>query len=337
MKILYIITKGEIGGAQQVVLNLARQQKKEGHDVVVGWGDGESLRNELQKSNIAYKNFAYLKRSYNPLFVLFFVWEIKKYLSNNNFDLVHFHSSNTLPGAIGVKISNKKSPKTIFTFHGLSVLDPNYETNTLKRIIFWVYFKLFLLFIDENIFVCNYNLETAKKIKLVKNGTVIYNWIDENELKLLPREEARRSMATEYKITNLDNKFIIGSIGRLAYPKNYEFLINIFPKILKLKPNAVCIIFGEGPEREKYEKLINKFELSDIFFLPGEFKNAMDYLKAFDLFVLPSKYEGMPMVLLGALIAETKILASNVGGNKEILSDNQLYNLDDEETFLKLI
>lgn len=334
MKILHVITKGEVGGAQQVVLNLARQQKNSGHEVTITWGDGEYLREEAQKLKINYTNFKYLKRSINPLFGLFFIWELKKYLQKNNFDTIHFHSSNTLIGAIAPKIIRDKKIKAIFTFHGLSVLDPNYETSLLKRIIFWSYFKLFLILIDEKIFLCNYNLNIAKKIKLVKNGTIIHNQPSFDNLNSPSREEAQKILSEKYKIT-LADKFVIGSVGRLAYPKNYEFIISIFPEILKIKPNAVCVIIGEGPERKKYEALIEKLNLKNNIFLIGEIKNGTNYIKAFDLLVLPSKYEGMSITLLDAKVAGIKILASNVGGNAEILTADQIYKLDNEGDFIK--
>jgi len=333
MTILHVITKGEVGGAQQVVLNLARQQKNSGHAVTVAWGDGDYLKEELQKSKIAYTNFTNLKRSYNPLLGLFFIWEIKNYLRDNSFDQVHFHSSNALSGAIGAKISRHNSPKTIFTFHGLSVLDPNYETNILKRIVFWLYFKFFLMFIDEKIFVCNYNLEIAKKIKLIKNGSVTYNKPHLENKNYLAREDAQKILSEKCK-TSLTGKFIIGSIGRLAYPKNYEFIISIFPEILKIKPNSTCIIIGEGPERKKYEELIEKLNLKNNIYLAGEIKNGTDYLKAFDLLVLPSKYEGMPIILLDAKLAGIKILATNIGGSSEILNADELYQLDNVDDFI---
>ena len=332
MKILLVITKGEIGGAQQVVLNLAKNLKKENNDVVVGFGEGQYLKERLTTLNIPFHNFKQLKRSTNPLKNLFFILELKKFLDQNKFDVVHFHSSNTLSGAISAKLSKYK-PKTIFTFHGLSVLDPNYEIKRPLRFLFWLYFKFFLLFVDEKIFICKYNLEIAKKIHLVKDGKIVYNTINQDELHFLDKVDARKILSEKCHV-NLNDKFIIGSIGRLAYPKNYEFLISVFPKILKIKNNAVCVIIGEGSEREKYENLIKKLGLENKIFLPGEDQNASYLLKALDLFVLPSKYEGYPTVLLEAKLAEIPILASKVGGNQEILEANNLYETNDTEDFL---
>src|SRR6056297_777523 len=148
MKILIVITKGDTGGAQMSVLNLARKLKEKGYKVAVGMGSGDFLSQELQKEKIDYYRFRWLRRNHNPLSNLFFAWEIKDFLKNNDFQVVHFNSSNALIGSLGVKFYDKRI-KTVFTFRGMSLLDNNYQTNPLlKKIYFW-YFKIFLKFIDK--------------------------------------------------------------------------------------------------------------------------------------------------------------------------------------------
>ena len=87
-KVFIIVTKGEVGGAQMSVLNLARGLEERGVGVTVGFGRGEFLKNELEKSAIAYTNFKYLKRTHNPFINLLFIWEVKKYLDKNKFDVI---------------------------------------------------------------------------------------------------------------------------------------------------------------------------------------------------------------------------------------------------------
>jgi glycosyltransferase involved in cell wall biosynthesis len=329
MKVLICITHGNIGGATNFVFWLAKGLKKS-VEVKVGFGEGEYLKEKLEKEKIEFLNFKWLKRTHNPLSNLFFIFEIKKFLDKEKFDICHFNSTNALFGAIGAKISKSK-PKTVFTIHGLSILDPNYEKNFWLKPIYWLIFKFLLSFVDVPVFVSNKNLENMKKLKLVKNGVVIYNGIPEPEF--LEREIARKFFEEKIKI-NLENKFLIGSIGRLDYQKNYEFLIEVFPEILKIKPEAITIIVGEGPERKKLEKLIEKKNLKEKIFLIGEVKDASKYLKAFDLFVLPSRYEGLSITLIEALFARIPILASNVGGNKEIVGEDFVFKLDNKTDFL---
>ena len=334
MKILIIITRGDIGGAQTFVLNLAYGLKEKGEEVTVACGEGGFLKNELEKLQIPFHNFKWLKRTKNPLANLFFIFELKNFLNKNKFDIVHFNSSNTLFGALGAKLSKNK-PKTFFTVHGLSIIDPNYEIKPILRKIYSLFFNFFFIFVNKVIFVSYDNLEIAKKIQLTKmnRNTVIHYGLDEQRLNFLPKNTAQKIFEEKIKIS-LADKFIIGSIGRLAYQKNYEFLINIFPRILAIKPDAILIIIGEGPERKQYEVLIERLNLKNKIFLIGAIKNASKYLNGLDLFVLPSRYEGLPLTLLETLFTNILILVSDVGGNKEIVEPDSLYELDNEEDFL---
>jgi glycosyltransferase involved in cell wall biosynthesis len=331
MKILLVITKAEVGGAQMSVLNLARELKARGHEITVGFGDGDFLPAELDKEQIAYVRFRNLKRTHNPLTNLFFIAEIKKFLVGRNFSTAHFNSSNALFGAIGVKLADRKI-KTIFTFRGMSVLDEHYKKNGFLKIIYYWLFKFLLLFVDQPVFVCRENLEKFGQGRLTKKGILIYNGLDPEKLEFLPKAEARIDLARKIK-TSLNGKYIIGSIGRKEYAKNYEFLINIFPAILKIKPEAVAIIIGDGSEN--FCATIKTKPLDDKFFILGNIPYADRIIKAFDLFVLPSRYEGLSVTLLEALFAGARILTTRVGGNPEAVGcEEELYELDDQADFL---
>lgn len=321
-KVLIVITRGEIGGAQMVVLNLAKNLRLLGVEVVVSVGENSFLTNELQKNNITTVIFKHLKRTFNPLSAIMAIFEFKKYFDKNYFDAIQLNSSNSLIAAIAGKIS-KTRPKIIFTFHGLSYLDPGSDKNWLIKKIFYLAFKTLLLFVNKNVFVCKSNLDQAKKIGLVKNGAVINN---EVEIEAKSKTESREFLSNQIGF-NLSRKIIIGSIGRLAYPKNYEYLINEMKLISANYAEVISIIIGEGPERKKYENLIKKLKLQDKCFLTGQISNAAQYLPAFDIFTLCSKYEGISITLLEASSLGIPILASDTGGTPEIINNKNLFEL----------
>ena len=169
---------------------------------------------------------------------------------------------------------------------------------------------------------------------LVKDGHVIYNGMCD----IRPRfsRKKRCSDRNRGKVgAKLEGNFLIGSIGRLSYQKNYEFLIKSFPKILKVKDSAICVVIGDGPTRAKCENLINKLNLKEKIFLMGELRDGAKYVKGFDLFALSSRYEGLPVTLAECVFAGIPVLASHVGGNDEIVEEKNLYHLDNEEDFLR--
>jgi len=337
MRILLVITRGEIGGAQVAILNLGRALKNMGQVVIVGSNDERYLNDELMQYKIPAIQFKWLKRTYNPFAIIMFIIELNKYIKEYKFDVVHLNSSNVLFGAVGINLFRKKT-NIIFTFHGLSILDDNYELPKLLKKAYCYLFKILLLFVNKPVFVSKGNLDDALKLKIVKKGDVIYNGLEPRELSFISSEDARFYLQ---KIIgkDLNDKFLIGSIGRLAYPKNYEFLIKVFSEILKIRNNACCIIIGDGPEKQKYLNLVKASGLENHFYLIGGIKDAYKYLKAFDLFVLPSRYEGLSITLLEALFAQVPIITTRVGGNPEVLDyfDHQLYSLDNRDEFLKKI
>lgn len=332
-RVLIIITKAVVGGAQMSVFNLAKGFKNKGIDVEVAFGEGEFLRKKLDKIDIKHHNFKYLKRTHNPVKNLFFIWEIKKFLNKNKYDVVHFNSSNALIGVLGAK-NSKYRPKTVFTLRGLSLLDINYKKHPLLRKIYKYYFIYLLKHTDEAVCVSKINHDYIIKQKIAPKASVVLNGLNPEDLKFIDKEKARQEISKYTKI-NIDNKFIIGSIGRLDYAKNFEFLIRIFPELLKIKPESILFIIGEGNERDKYIKLIKENNLEDNIIFAGKIPDAAKFIKAFDLFSLPSRYEGLSITLIEALFAGVPILTSKVGGNPELVdSIDQIYELNNGAEFL---
>lgn len=333
-KILIVITKAEVGGAQMSVLNLAIELKKRGNEVLVGFGDGEYLLNELNLENIPYTRFKWLKRTHNPLANLFFVFEMKKFLKEKNINTVHFNSSNTLFGAIGAKLAGKRI-KTIFTFRGMSMIDDNYQKNKVMKIFYFLFFKFMMKLIDVPVFVSRENLKKSQRDKLTNKGILVYNGLSPEKLKFYEKEKARDELGMITK-KDLVGKYIIGGLGRLDYAKNFEFLINNFRDILKIKPEAVAVIIGDGDERKKYEELVRQNGLGEKIFFLGSISNASRFLPGFDILISPSRYEGLSITLLEVLFSGIIALASDVGGNREVfLTDSELYELDNKEEFLQ--
>lgn len=317
-KTLILVTKGEVGGAQQSVFNLAKELKNKGLQVVIGFGQGKFLQDKTLDSTLPTIQFKYLRRTHNPITNLLFIWELKKYLKKQNFDVIHFNSSNTLTGALSAKLANPKI-KTIFTFRGLSMLDRNYQINPVPKYLYKCYFKFFLKFIDKKIFVSQGNYEFALKNKICESGQIIHNGINLKETNFLPTPQAQEMLAKKINTELKADELLIGSIGRLSYQKNYEFLIPLFGQIIAKQPVKLVIV-GEGPKRSTYEKLIVKHGLKGKIILAGAIDDAQKYLKAFDVFVLCSRYEGQSITLLEAMAAGLPILASDLPENIETLA-----------------
>ncbi|MGK9368116.1 glycosyltransferase [Melioribacter sp. Ez-97] len=335
MKLLLVITKSEIGGAQVFVLNLAKELKKRGVDVAVAAGDGGYLFEELKKHNVEHYYLKSLKRDVNIFNALYFIFDIFLLLKKNNFQIVHLNSTNTLLSVISA-LFLKYKPKIVFTFHGLSLLDKNYQSPQILKLVTRYYFKALSHMLDASVFVSEINYKEAVNYNIVKSGEVIYNGLPEEGLEYFSKKQAVEFFNNLCRFT-FDECFIIGSTGRLSYQKNYDFLIDNFVEIKKRLPSLKLIIIGDGPFGGDYKKKIQQMGAEKDFFFVGAIKESYKYIKAFDVFVLPSRYEGLSISLLEALFAGLPILTTDVGGNREIVNNDtrQLYELNNFDDFIK--
>ena len=331
MRVLFLITKGDLGGAQRSVFLLSQGLKKEGYNICVGSGEKGYLTDKLGKSGINIAFFKNLKRTSNLFANCFFVFELRKFLKKEKFEIISFNSTNTLFGILGLW-GLKNKPKTVFTVHGSSFLSPGFKKSKILKLFFLLTMKFLLPFVDKIVFVSEYDKKLAEKYKLVKNdqGIVIYNGIE--YIDFLNKEEAIKGLR---KIKNFPNdKLIIGTITRLEYAKGNDILIGSINKLPReILDKCIFLIIGDGPDREALKLQITNYKLQNCIFLLGDILEASKYLKAFDIFIMASRYEGMPYALLEAMVANLPIIASNVGGIPELLGDSGMMfeanNMDD--------
>lgn len=118
------------------------------------------------------------------------------------------------------------------------------------------------------------------------------------------------------------NKKWVIAMGRLDYQKNFELLLSAFHKLVDKHPDWQLFIFGEGVLRPKLEGLVKNLGLTNQVFLPGVTNNPISILKRSELFVLSSRYEGLPLVLLEALACGLPVVSTDCpSGPKEVIQD----------------
>ena len=128
------------------------------------------------------------------------------------------------------------------------------------------------------------------------------------------------------KDLGLEDSYVIGHIGRFSRQKNHPFLINVFKKVLEKKADAKLVLVGTGALQKDVHDFCNELYLKDKVFFTGVRDDVPSLLSAFDLFVLPSLYEGMPNTCIEAqasglrcLIADTITREADITGNVEYL------------------
>lgn len=135
---------------------------------------------------------------------------------------------------------------------------------------------------------------------------------------------------------NEDDSFKFVTMGRLSPEKAQDKLIKAFAQIHEEYPNTKLYLLGDGQLRKSLDSLVKKLNLKDSVFLTGQLDNPFSFMKQCDVFVLSSKYEGQPMVLLEALTLKMKIVATNIVANRAALANGD-YGLLTEDTSVESI
>jgi glycosyltransferase involved in cell wall biosynthesis len=137
--------------------------------------------------------------------------------------------------------------------------------------------------------------------------------VDALESRLLNRAAARAQLGLA------SNAFIFGNIGRLVPKKGQADLIRAFADLARRDKHLQLVIIGSGRVEAELHTLVQELGLNGRVILPGALAEAFRYLTAFDVFVLPSYREGLPIALLEAASARLPAIASNIGGNRAVL------------------
>jgi glycosyltransferase involved in cell wall biosynthesis len=116
-----------------------------------------------------------------------------------------------------------------------------------------------------------------------------------------------------------EDGILIGSVGRLDDQKGYEFFVRAARRVAEVHPRARFAIAGDGPRRFALEKLIADLGLQGCFRLCGFRSDVTSFIAALDLFVSSSRWEGLPLVLLEALLQGKPVVVTDVGGNREVV------------------
>lgn len=161
------------------------------------------------------------------------------------------------------------------------------------------------------------DLENFLEIKL-QNAEVIYDPVINDEMFKLAKEP----ITHKWFAKDRKNPVIL-AVGRLTEAKNYELLIHSF-KLVVQEVDANLIILGEGEDRAKLEKLIKELNLQNKVDLYGFEQNPFKYMANCDLYVMSSKWEGLPGALIQALALGAKIVSTDCpSGPREILKNGQ--------------
>lgn len=324
-KILFVITKSNWGGAQRYVYDLATNLPKDRFETVVSLGGNGPLKTKLEESGIRTISIPLLKRDISIFKEIKVFFKLIALYKKEMPDVIHLNSSKigglgSLSGRI-YRLFAKHLPIIIFTAHGFAF---NENRSLLSKFAIKASYFFIMACCDKTIAVSDSIKDQvrhwpfiSKKIVVIKNTIPVMNFLE--------KEPARNFLQSKISASLLNTERLwLGTIGELHPIKGQSFLIEALVELKKEFANFVFIIIGEGEERRKLEQQIEDLQMKDNIFLVGHIDEASKYLKAFDIFILPSISEALGYVILEASQAHIPIISSRVGGIPEVLEDGKM-------------
>jgi glycosyltransferase involved in cell wall biosynthesis len=250
----------------------------------------------------------FIKSRISYLFIFIFnFFKLRNLLNKKKPEYLIVHLMTSLPIFLSIMLKNKTN--IILRLSGLPKLN-------IIRYLFWKLFskkiyKVTCPTVATYKYLLQKNIFDKNKLSVLRDPAIILNEYSKKKFDRIEQSQF-------YK-----KKFIIG-IGRLTKQKNFALLILAFEKILKIYPDYILLILGDGEQKMKLIELINRLKIQDKVFLLGFQNNVYKYLLKADCFILSSLWEDPGFVLLEAGLSNTCVISSNcMNGPQEILSSGK--------------
>lgn len=309
-KILYIV-EAMGGGVFSYIVDLANELVNS-YDMYIAY----SVRKQTPSNYKEYfdKRIHLIKvenfgREINPIRDVKAFFEIKKIAAEINPDLVHLHSSKA--GVIG-RVAFNRNVLVFYTPHGYSFLMEN--CNPLKRVMFKFIEKVCA---KRNCTTISCSVgEHQETLKLTKKAYYVNNGINIKELQSIVERTEK-----------VEHPFTVYTLGRICYQKNPT----LFNEIAKLLPDVKFVWIGDGELRE--ELTSKNIEITGW----TDRSTAIKYAVNADVFLLPSRWEGLPISLLESMYMKKVCVVSNVIGNRDVINSSNGFVCVKIEDFLEAI
>lgn len=304
MKIVYVITRSDtLGGAQIHVRDMALRMMKEGHEVVVVVGGKGIYYSHLKEAGVNVIESSTLHRHVSLLGDMASLVRIVMLLKSLKPDLVSLHSVKA--GLLGRLACFIVRYNCIFTAHGWSHIRT--ASGISKRILV-ILERLLIKVTDNLITVCKADYDYAKDVigLPAQRLTVVHNGMPPIDTGNIVKQKGTVTLVT---------------VARFQQPKDH---LSLFLALNELaQENWVLVCVGDGTELESAKSKVRELNLSEKVRFLGYRENVPEILAASDVYVLSSLSEGFPRSIIEAMRAALPVVASDVGGISESVSDGE--------------
>lgn len=306
MKIAYIITGLELGGAETITLNIANKFIEKGHNVIIIYLTGEIAKEHNIHPSITLFPLR-MKKNFRDLYKALCM--TKNILDDFKPDVVH---GNMFHANLFIRLLRSFSssiPRLISTEH----------SNNIESNLRMVLYRLTDSFSDVNTnvsaFATNHFIE--KKAFSKKKSITVYNGICLDRFVL----DYKKRISVRTQLSIKDDDFLFINVGRLSLAKDHSTLLKAFQILNKNYNNTKLIIVGDGHLKSELERKKAELGLIDKVYFTGARSNVEDYYNASDCFVLSSVWEGFGIVLAEAMACQLPVIATESGGCLEVVKN----------------
>lgn len=315
MKILHVITKLELGGAQENTLHTCRELARRGHDVTLAFGPGGLLDEEAAGGGFTLKPMPELVREISPLKDIRALIALTRLVSALEPDIVHTHSSKA--GALGRWAAFMGGAKRIVhTIHGWSF------SSNMPRALRLAYRAVEYAcspLTDHFISVSSRDLALGERLHIVRggNGSVIRSGIDLAEFRYVAAD--RDAVRHEWGVSPDD--VLVVNISNFKAQKAPLDFVRAASLAARQEPRLRFAFVGDGELRAEVEHARSSLGLSDRLILAGWRRDIPRVLRASDIVALTSLWEGLPRTVVQARACGRTVVATAVNGTPEIIED----------------
>lgn len=323
IKSLHVLGGLARGGAETLVVNILKNIDRDNYhfDFVIH----HSELNDYSEIVKSYGCNIYVCPSFKIFNILSYKnWWKNFFKEHNDYQIIHGHVTSI--GGIYLKIAKKYGIKTISHIHSVSYGQG--FSGFVKRILSrktkkYADIKIGCSKIANNFLYGNKN-----------DCIVLPNGIEISKFKY--NSEDRQLIRDKYSIDK--NTLCLGTVGRIMPTKNPEFIVDISKRLLNDRVDFKFLWVGEGESKNQILKLIESNGLTNKFIFSGSIENVSPLLSAMDLFLFPSKAEGLGIALIEAQTNGLKCLASEVISDEAIISPLvKKLSIDNIETWCNII
>jgi sugar transferase (PEP-CTERM/EpsH1 system associated) len=304
IRIAHVVYKLDVGGLERVVINLMKHLPRGDYDAsLYCLKEGGNLADELE--NDGYR-VHYMYKKDRVDYTLFF--RIAKLFKREGVEVVHCHNIGAvLYGSVGAKLA--RTAGTLYTAHG------TYSANRFGKLRYSRFLP-----VKKVVTVSEQARQAMLSTRQVGPDDVktLPNGID---TELFNVEIDKRGLKLELGIP--DGVPVFGIVARLSPEKQHSVLLDAMGLLGGTASTSVLVVVGGGPIRAQLEAQAVEAGISDRVFFLGERRDVPRLLKLFDVFVLSSRLEGLSLTLLEAMAAGLPVVATDVGGNAEVVVDGQ--------------